>query len=627
MLNLRLSKKLLLIVIFLAFQSRLNAQNCENFENIRVFQSDSTLEIRDIEIDANGNQYILGSYIGADSIGGFALAKMPTQAYAFFIAKRNSNGQFLWLKSITRNPSGIPNYYMGIEIGPQNELYYFSSIAGYIRFGNTLFENPDSSQLQSVVIKMDADGNIQSSLMFKSKYSPGNNFDNAVSINDLKIHDNKLYALGFFEDGMQVGNTILKANDFNRNGNFNYGTNSFVAKLSNDLTLDWITQVKNGNQRSYTLAVNSTGIYFTTFVFTSDGDSVRFGSQIISVGNREKTVLSKLNSQGQFQWSKLIPTSNASIFNQLACNNVSNTIGILLDADTIRVNSILRGTVAKTSIHLIEFNTEGVFQKHFLVPGFSQRYSLYKDQNNNYYVADIKSNIKLHFYKIDNTFNPAWNNGFSIPAFIPGHAYLVNNVKYHNNKFYVVGQIGSSKVRLGKFLVNANPSTKAAFIATMEESMLTLSDFLNITIKKNEQVEIKPILTGYSRVKWTPNQNINNDSVANIIASPTQTTTYSLKAFNSCGDSVVKDITITVDPASSVVNSTFEYSIYPNPNTQNFVITHSSNGLQILKIYNTLGQLVQQHEVYHNKQEINHHLTAGIYVIDFMGNKKMIKVD
>lgn len=61
--------------------------------------------------------------------------------------------------------------------------------------------------------------------------------------------------------------------------------------------------------------------------------------------------------------------------------------------------------------------------------------------------------------------------------------------------------------------------------------------------------------TGGTRYRWTPAAGLNNDTIANPVASPSRTTTYRVEVRNELGCLATDEVTITVTPRVIVVNT------------------------------------------------------------------------
>ena len=106
---------------------------------------------------------------------------------------------------------------------------------------------------------------------------------------------------------------------------------------------------------------------------------------------------------------------------------------------------------------------------------------------------------------------------------------------------------------------------------------------------------------------WLPTAGLSNPAIAQPMASPTVTTTYTLTVVNdsihgcNCKDSVTKDsVTIYVNPClgiDKVAGENESIGVYPNPNNGVFTISLShaelvSASQPIIEVYNILGEKI-----------------------------------
>ena len=97
---------------------------------------------------------------------------------------------------------------------------------------------------------------------------------------------------------------------------------------------------------------------------------------------------------------------------------------------------------------------------------------------------------------------------------------------------------------------------------------------------------------------WSPSTGLSNTNVANPVASPSVTTTYTLTVTDANNCKSMDNIMVTVDPCTGINNAsgtagTGNFSIVPNPNRGSFSVVWSSipvNDLVVLEIYNFQGK-------------------------------------
>jgi len=106
--------------------------------------------VADIAVDASGNSYTTGTFMGSPVFGSTTLSAFA----GGFIAKTDANGNFLWAKQVSGSvfPQGMAMDALG------NSLIT-GSFFGTVTFGNATFSSPDEHD--NFFIKLDNNGNFQ----------------------------------------------------------------------------------------------------------------------------------------------------------------------------------------------------------------------------------------------------------------------------------------------------------------------------------------------------------------------------------------------------------------------------------------------------------------------------------
>ena len=306
-----------------------------------------------IAVDASGNVYVTGDFVGQADFGSFQLTAAGNADA--FITKLDTNGNFLWAKSwgstsrdfgsgITVDNSGNvlavgSTAYLfsngawlnnGAEIrkyGPSGSLTWSKSIAGgygmgayrvatdstdsvYVGggFAGTVDFNPDpkksntatgspvyssGSGVNAYVLKLTSAGIYSAVAPLVAKTQEVSTA--YVNITDLAVDTS---------GSIVIGGNYLGPVDFNpssslenRLPSISTHSNGFVEKLSPTLAFTWATMLDGGRVRA--LAIDSTGI-FTVGTFNS---TVLFAGSTFTTNGGNDVVVAKWSSAGTQEWA------------------------------------------------------------------------------------------------------------------------------------------------------------------------------------------------------------------------------------------------------------------------------------------------------------------------------------
>lgn len=129
---------------------------------------------------------------------------------------------------------------------------------------------------------------------------------------------------------------------------------------------------------------------------------------------------------------------------------------------------------------------------------------------------------------------------------------------------------------------------------------------------------------------WSPSATLNNSTIENPIATPTNTTTYLVQVIDSMGCSKSDSITINVVICTGLNNPEAQVLIYPNPAVDYFNIDFGSlpHDQYLLEVINLGGQVVMSQNLVHsgNTTSIDvSNLTAGSYIVSIKSSSETFK--
>lgn len=375
-------------------------------------------EALDIETDAFGNSYITG-YVGSIAdFGNFSSTHLGSQD--IFVAKINSSGDFLWIKSF-----GGSNIERGLDLALDNNgnIYLTGYFFGNASFGSTsLSSNGGSRDLflaklnannGNVIwalneggtdaetghsVTCDNQGNVivcgqfEGSLTLGSntyttginsstgtlaqgiiliKYNSSGNLlwskSGVSSANNtaLAIHhdaSNDLYLMGNFSDNLTIDGTLISNQQLNT---------GYVAKFLANGNMSWFRKIAANSISPVDLKISNSNIYLTG----------NFQNNLIFYGaNSTDTVYSnfqnniyllKINSSGALSWGESLGSENALEVKALGVNSLGDafpTGTFECNFDEIRLNkgSALWTSIGGKDIFAIKYNASGnrIWERH-----------------------------------------------------------------------------------------------------------------------------------------------------------------------------------------------------------------------------------------------------------------------
>ncbi|MBI5964894.1 MAG: SBBP repeat-containing protein [Chloroflexi bacterium] len=269
----------------------------------------------DLAVDSNGNVYTTGNFRGtSDFDPGVGITNLTsTGVQDIFISKLDSNGNFLWVKSMGGN--GIENWGTGlaIAIDASGNIYMTGTFHGTIDF------DPGVEVFNLIGIG-------KSDFIFVSKLDSTGNFIWAKSIGsssaftyvrDIAIDSSGfVYTTGIFGDivpldfdpGVGIFNLLAE-------GYYQYDI--FISKLDRNGDFIWAKRIGGQyNEEVNNIALDSTGNVYTTG-FYQKGADFDPGPEIFNLTDPGDfyygVFVSKLDLNGNFVWAKIPSGSGGRI--------------------------------------------------------------------------------------------------------------------------------------------------------------------------------------------------------------------------------------------------------------------------------------------------------------------------
>ena len=391
-------------------------------------------EIKSIGSDNNGNIYIIGSYGSSITLGSTTLN--GTSGFGgVFIAKLNSNGDYLW--AIANNGTNENFKFYDIKADNSGNVFLTGSVKSpTLTFGNVVMSldstNPTVNDSRVFLAKFNTNGECiwgkvgihseseNSFTSIPSSIAPDNNGGAAIC--------------GYFSvNELSFGSITLTKTTQNNNN-----SNMFVAKFDSEGNEEWASNagtVYLKNTGANALTIDSLGNVYAGGFFTN---SITIGTTLITAVLGTQFFLVKYNQNGTVDW-------------------------------------------AKTS----GYNTN---------LGFSLVHSIDTDINNNVYIAgityattlDFTNNLLLNFGSGGGLFITKYNS-LGIPIWAKG----INDVQSNNfifidckaeNDLYVGGSFNTSTAIFDNTILTKSMAHQDLFLSRLYAQPLDVSSFDNNAI-------------------------------------------------------------------------------------------------------------------------------------------------
>jgi hypothetical protein len=232
-----------------------------------------------IAVDANGNSYVTGSF-GSSATFGTTTLTISGDYYDIFVAKLDSNGNWLWAKQA----GGTGEHYSyGIAVDANGNSYVTGYFWSSATFGTTTLTSIGLND--TFVAKLDSNGN-----WLWAKQAGGTNYDYGYSI--AVDSTGNSYVTGGFEESATFGTTTLT-----NSGNIDI----FVTKLDSNGSWLWAKQAGGtGWFTGHSIVVDANGNSYVTGVFSG---SATFGTTTLTSYLFQDILVAKLDSNGNWLWA------------------------------------------------------------------------------------------------------------------------------------------------------------------------------------------------------------------------------------------------------------------------------------------------------------------------------------
>jgi len=353
--------------------------------------------LESITIDNTGNIIIIGYFEGSvdfdPGINEYFLNSIDEEA--FFILKLNSNGEFIWAKSL--DSPNIYTYKYSISIDNNEDLIISGSFEGTVDFdfGSGVFNATSNGETDMFILKINANGEF-----IWVKTIGGDSNENSTSLvinnNGEILITGKFYSeIVDFDPGNNVTN--LFNNEFK---------SIFILKLDLNGNFIWAKSIESTgiNTDVFSIASDAVGNSFITggFQNTIDFDP---GSGIFNLtanGGKDIYIL-KLDADGNYSWAQAIgSTGEDEHARSITTDNMGNILITGKFMETVDFDS--SSSVANLTVNgykdcfILKLTTNGdfIWVRSVGGPGFDAGTSIATDFEGNILVSgSFKSTADL----------------------------------------------------------------------------------------------------------------------------------------------------------------------------------------------------------------------------------------
>ncbi len=283
---------------------------------------------KQIVTDDLGNIYAMGMYNcntdfnpGLDTF--YLTASMGPSEFDYFVAKFDSNGNFLWVKNI----GNFLTYCTSIQVRNNTEIY----ISGSLGFGADMDPGAGTSMVQvqngyqsGFILKLDSAGDfkwVKSISGINSGFNSGN--QNGVFILEIDFDNQGNILLGGNYNGIADFDPDIGTFNLTSNG---IRSDAFIAKWNSNGSFVWAKSFGNANRdRIISLKTDTQSNIVALGSYNGDLD-LDPGSSIYnidSIGKLDIFIL-KLDSLGNFVWGKNLGGTKIDSPNKIKIDNLNN---------------------------------------------------------------------------------------------------------------------------------------------------------------------------------------------------------------------------------------------------------------------------------------------------------------
>ncbi len=364
-------KKIILLSILMGFVQQFSFGQTGNWLWAKGAIGSHISEGAPICTDANGNVIIAGSYADTSiTFGSFTVFNSQPNHSDIYIAKFNSSGNALWLKTAGGINNDSP---ISICTDSNGNVFMAGNTESPIcTFGSVNLVN--GSSLNMFVFKYDSNGN-----EMWGRNASGLNYTGAYGVSTNGAGN--VILTGTYNDTMNVGTTTLISSG---------GFDAFLLKYDTNGNLMWgKTEGGTGADESYAVNVDGSGNIIMVGIYFSP--SIAFGSFTLNNASGTGDIyIVKYDSTGNVVWAKSGNGNNGD-YVQAVCTDVNGDIFITggYNSTSLTFNSSTLNCAGGLDVFFVKYSSSGniLWAKSAGGVADDYGYSISPDGNGNIYLT------------------------------------------------------------------------------------------------------------------------------------------------------------------------------------------------------------------------------------------------
>lgn len=306
---------------------------------LQSVKSSSTLQVRGVTTDGQGNAYLSGSFYYDVTLG---QTKIQTPRGGSFVTKYDSQGTLGWNNHSENSLFPTQSVFGNLHALSNNTLLFTGALNQSSKVGAQTLSNKGGDTL--IWGTLDTQGKLTSSYQLESA-KPGHMYSQFAQTDS----NGNIYVAGQYTGTATLGSVTLS------------GTTSslFVAKLSPQGTWLWAKPITStGFAYMHGLAVDPQGNVYVAGIYHQD---LTVGSlSIPNAGSASFDVyVAKLNTQGQAQWVKEIQGSGVESVRDLHLNGTNQPCLLVEFSKTLMAGTFSLNETPTKSLAYSQWDSAG----------------------------------------------------------------------------------------------------------------------------------------------------------------------------------------------------------------------------------------------------------------------------